>query len=256
MGAGIMIQSVERAVMILQCFTRERPELRLTEIVEELDLHKSTAHGLLNTLKHYRLVEQDPDTQRYRLGLGLLDLSGALLDRMDIRKAAEGIIREVCRSTDETVHLVVLDGTDVVYIDKQESNQSIRITTSIGTRYPAYATGVGKAMLAYLPPEDVEKLLPAALAQLTNTTITDRQALMGQLADIRRRGYATDDEEAIEGLRCAAAPIFDHHDKVVAAISIAGPSVRMTQERLPELAVIVADAARRISARLGHAVKF
>lgn len=251
MRAGVMVQSVERAIQILRCFTQEKPELRLKEIAEELDLNKSTVHGLLNTLKQYGFLLQNEETQKYRLGWAVIELSSRLLGSLDLRNVAGPFIRELCAETGETIHLVVLEGTDVVYIDKQESNQSIRLFTSIGTRYPAYATGVGKAMLAYVAPEALANHLPAVLEQLTATTITDKEAMNQYLEKVRHLGYAIDDEENLAGLSCVAAPIFDHTHKVTAAISVAGPSNRITKDRMPQLAEAVIGAARNISAQLG-----
>lgn len=251
MRAGVMVQSVERAIRILQCFTKENPELRLKDITEELDLNKSTVHGLLNTLKHHGLLQQNEETQKYRLGWAILEMGSSLLSGIDIRNIANPFIKELCTQTGETVHLVVIEGKDVVYIDKQESNQSIRLFTSIGTHYPAYATGVGKAILAFKPPETLLEYLPETFSQLTPTTITSHEAMAECLAEVRRVGYALDNEENLAGLSCVAAPIFDHTNKVAAAISVAGPSTRITPERIPQLAEVVVSAARQISIHLG-----
>ena len=251
MRAGVMVQSVERAIRILQCFTKEKPELRLKDITEELDLNKSTVHGLLNTLKQHGLLQQNDETQKYRLGWAILEMGSCLLSSIDIRNVANPFIKELCAQTGETVHLVILEGKDVVYIDKQESNQSIRLFTSIGTRYPAYATGVGKAILAYKLPESLMQHLPDTLVRLTPTTITNLEAMRECLAEVRRTGYAIDKEENLPGLSCVAAPIFDHTNKVAAAISVAGPSTRITPERIPELVEVVIGAARQISIHLG-----
>lgn len=252
MKAGVMVQSIERAIWILNCFTKERPELRLREIADELDLNKSTVHGILNTLKHYGLVDQDEESQKYRLGLKLLELGSKVVNSLDVRNVASPIIRDVCAKTGETVHLVIRDGCDVVYIDKEESSQSVRISTSIGSRYPAHCTGVGKALLAYKSREELLHLLPDKLAKLTERTITDKEELLAHIQEVYQRGYAFDDEENAEGLRCVAAPIMDHRGKAVAAISVAGPSVRMTDERMESLVTVVREAAKQISARLGH----
>jgi len=252
MKTGVMVQSVERAIAIFRCFTEEKPDLRLKDIAGELGLNKSTVHGLLNTLKHYDFLQQDEETQKYRLGLAFLDISSRILNSMDIRMVAHSIIRDLCAKTDETIHLVVMEGTDVVYIDKQEPCQSIRLFTSIGMRYPAYVTGVGKAIIAYKPSNDWMKYLPPKLTRLTANTITDFQTMLEHLAQIRQRGYALDKEENLEGLSCVAAPILDHHNQVIAAISISGPSYRITEDRIPAFANDVIAAARQISIQLGY----
>lgn len=252
MKTGVMVQSVERAIAIFKCFTEEKPALRLKDIAGELGLNKSTVHGLLNTLKHYDFLQQDEETQKYRLGLAFLDISSRILNSMDVRIIAHSVIHDLCAKTDETIHLVVMEGTDVVYIDKQEPCQSIRLFTSIGMRYPAYVTAVGKAIIANKPPNEWRKYLPSTLNRLTMNTITDFQIMLDHLTQIRQCGYALDNEENLEGLSCVAAPIFDHHSQVIAAISISGPSYRITEDRIPAFANDVIAAARQISIRLGY----
>lgn len=252
MGDGVRIQAIERAILIMNCFTDEKPELRLQEICEKLDLNKSTAHGIINTLKHHGLIEQDPETQKYRLGLNLLVLGSKVLNRLDVRTIAAPILKEVCAKTDETVHLGILDGIEVVYIDKYESSQSMRLFTKIGTRYPAYCTGIGKAMLAFMPTKDQMKNIPDELNRFTEYTLKDKKEVIEHLKKVKQQGYAIDDEENMEGLRCVGAPIFDYSGKVVAAISVAGPSIRMTKDKIHEIIDILREAAEEISKRLGY----
>jgi len=224
----------------------------LQEICEKLDLNKSTAHGIINTLKHHGLIEQDPETQKYRLGLNLLVLGSKVLNRLDVRTIAAPILKEVCAKTDETVHLGILDGIEVVYIDKYESSQSMRLFTKIGTRYPAYCTGIGKAMLAFMPTEEQIKSIPDELNRFTEYTLKDKKEVIEHLKKVKQQGYAIDDEENMEGLRCVGAPIFDYSGKVVAAISVAGPSIRMTKDKIHEIIDILREAAEEISKRLGY----
>lgn len=252
MNSGVKIQSIERAILIMKCFTDEQPELRLQEICEELDLNKSTAHGIINTLKYYGLIDQDVETQKYRLGLSLLELGSQVLNRLDFRAIAAPIIKDVCLKTEETVHLGILDGMEIIYIDKHESSQSMRLFTTIGTRYPAYCTGIGKAILAFLPTEEQVKRVPDEIKPLTDYTLKDKEAILMDLKAVHSRGYSIDDEENIDGLRCVGAPIFNYSGQVVAAISVAGPSIRMTKEKLAEVAGILCEAAVEISKRLGY----
>lgn len=252
MKAGVMVQAVERAILIIDCFTKGQSELRLRDLADELQLNKSTVHGILNTLKHYGYIDQDEETQKYRLGLKLLEIGSHVVNSLDVRNIASPIIKELSAKTGETVHLVVLDGREVVYIDKVESNQSMRIATAIGTRYPAHCTGVGKVILAYKTPEELLELFPDELEKLTRHTITDKKELFAYLQKVQQCGYAFDIEENAEGLCCVAAPIFDHRRKVVAGISVAGPSIRMGTERMNELVAVVCEAAEEISSRLGY----
>lgn len=246
------VQSIDRAMAILNCFSEKNQELKLSEIAERLDLNKSTVHGILNTLKYHGIIDQVEETQRYKLGLYLVELGHIVLKSMDIRRIASPIIHSIRDEMEETVHLGSLDNMEVVYIDKIESHQSMRIFTTIGARKPAYCTGIGKAMLAYLDDEILLNLLPEKLEPLTSKTITDRSKLLEDLAKIREKGYAFDDEENNVGLTCVAAPIFDHRGKARYAISVSGPTVRMNDEKIEEIVRVVKDAAQEISMRLGY----
>jgi len=251
---GVMVQSIERAIQILNCFDGSHPELSLNAIAAELNLNKSTAHGILNTLKHYGLVEQDEERGRYRLGMHLLTLGNRLLDRLEIRAVAGPVIQELSERVGETIHLVVLKGTDVVYIDKCVANRSFQVFTAIGMTFPAYVTGVGKVLLADKSDEELLEVIPPILEKATEYSIGSREELLKYLAQVRKQGYAFDKEENEIGLSCVAAPIFDYSGKAVAAISVAGPTARLTDERMQELVDIVRDAAREISRRLGHRI--
>lgn len=246
------VQSIDRAVSILKCFSKQRKEMKLSEIADELSLNKSTVHGIISTLKYNGLIDQDEETQKYRLGLYLMKLGDTVASSIDIRDIAHPIIKEVSQQLNETVHLSKLDGDELIYLDKVESNQSMRIFTTIGSRMPAYCTGMGKAMLAYIDDEKINNLLSDALEPMTEYTITDKNELLKRLADIREKGYAMDNEENSIGLRCIAAPIFDHKGNAKYAISVSGPTVRMTDKRMENIISIIKDSARKISYKLGY----
>ncbi|MCM0759909.1 MULTISPECIES: IclR family transcriptional regulator [Sporomusa] len=249
---GVMVQSIERAIQILNCFNGNNSELTLQAIANELNLNKSTVHGILNTLKHYGLVEQDEERGKYRLGMHLLVLSNRLLDRLEIRGVAGSVIQDLAAQVGETVHLVILRGTDVVYIDKCTSNRSFQVFTSIGMSFPAYVTGVGKVLLANKSDAELCELIPSVLRQVTEHSIGSREELLAHLRQVRQQGYAFDKEENEIGLSCVAAPVFDHTGKAMAAISVAGPSARLDEKRMQELVGIVRQAADEISRRLGY----
>lgn len=246
------VQAIDRAVMILNCFTNDRKELKLSDISDMLDLNKSTAHGIISTLKYHGLIDQDEDTQKYRLGLYLMTLGERVSNSLDIIEISNPIIKELCTKVDETVHLGTLDNMEVVYLDKTESHQSMRIVTTIGARIPAYCTGIGKAMLAYQDMEVLMEKLPENLKQYTPKTIPNRKALLEQLDEIRNVGYALDDEEHNIGLKCIAAPVFDYNGQAKYAISVSGPTVRMTDEKVQETIDIVLNIANEISNKLGY----
>lgn len=246
------VQSIDRAVSILKCFSKQRKEMKLSEIADELSLNKSTVHGIISTLKYNGFIDQDEETQKYRLRLYLMKLGDTVASSIDIRDIAHPIIKEVSQQLNETVHLSKLDGDELIYLDKVESNQSMRIFTTIGSRMPAYCTGMGKAMLAYIDDEKINNLLSDALKPMTEYTITDKNELLKRLADIREKGYAMDNEENSIGLRCIAAPIFDHKGNAKYAISVSGPTVRMTDKRMENIISIIKDSARKISYKLGY----
>lgn len=245
------VQAIDRAVMILKCFSEKRQELRLSDIADELDLNRSTAHGIISTLKYHGLIDQDEITQKYRLGLFLMELGNIINNSLDIRSISAPIIEEVCNEIEETVHIGALDNHEIIYIDKMESTQSMRIFTTIGARNPAYSTGVGKVMLAYLDEEQLLDALPESLEKFTEKTITDKDKLMHELAKVREKGYSMDNEENIAGLTCVAAPIFDQFGKVKYGISISGPTIRMTEEKIVKAIDLVKKAAEQISKELG-----
>lgn len=246
------IQSLERAVMILKCFSEENRELKLTDISERLGLNKSTVHGIITTLKYYGIIDQNEENQKYKLGLYLMELGNLVLDSMDVRSIAAPIINEVCSKLEETVHLGQLENTEIVYIEKKESNQSMRIFTSIGARNPAYATAVGKAMLAYKDKSELMKSIPEVLEKFNPNTISDKETLLKELETIRETGIAMDNEERILGLTCVAAPVFDSQGNANYGISVSGPTIRMDDEKIAIAKKVVSEAAREISRKLGY----
>lgn len=247
------VQAIDRAVQILQCFSEKKPELKLKEIADMLGLNKSTVHGIITTLKYHGLIDQEEESQKYRLGLSLMKYGDLVSKSMDVVSIARPYITQLCDTLEETVHLGHLDGFDVVYIDKIESTQSMRISTARGTRNPAYCTGVGKAMLAHQPVSAIKSWLKGnPLRAVTEKTITNEKVFLKELQQIRRDGYAFDDEENAIGLTCVAAPVFDHLGKAIYAISLSGPTARMTKDKIGRATEAVRQAAEDISERLGH----
>lgn len=246
------IQSVDRASLIIKLLAKKESPMKLTEIADELDINKSTVHGIISTLKFHGFVDQDKETQKYRLGMYLVHLGNIVTKSLDIRTITSPIISEVCEKVSETVHIGMLDGYEVVYVDKKESNQSMRIFTTIGARKPAYCTGVGKAMLAYLDEDILRTSIPENLEKFTDTTITDKDVLLEELKEIRDEGVAFDKGENIEGLTCVAAPIFDGTGRARYSISVSGPTIRMTEQKIKEAKDVVINAAKIISEELGY----
>lgn len=246
------IQVLDRIVQILDCFTHEQPELQFTELQSCLDLHKSTLYRLLEAMRSYSLVEYDEKSGKYHLGLKLFQLGMIAMGRLEISECAASVLERLVEQTGETAHLCVLDGSDVVYISKFESKQTLRMPSNVGRRNPAYCTAVGKALLAYLSEEGLEDYLARTpLQSFTEKTVASPVTLKKQLREVVQRGYSIDDEEINEGLRCIGAPVRDYSRKVIAGISISGPTMRITKSRIPELAEYVMEAATSLSEKLG-----
>jgi DNA-binding IclR family transcriptional regulator len=203
-------------------------------------------------LERYKLIEKNSASGRYRLGLKLFELGTKAVSQLDLRERARPLLERVVLETGETVHLCIMDDTEVVYLDKVEPTRSVRMASSVGRRNPAYCTAVGKAMMAYLPEADVEAIVrKQGLKSLTRNTITTLYELKAELAIIRKRGYAIDDEENEEGVRCVGCVVRGYAGEPVAAISISGPAFRVTKDKVANLAKPVVSAARSLSDNLG-----
>ena len=246
------IQSVQRAAAILQSFTKVDSELSVTTLGEQLGLHKSTVSRLLSTLQQEDLVEQNPETGKYRLGLGLVTLAGIVLDRIDLREIAYPYSVTLAELTQETVNVVVLSSGECMNIGGVDSPKPIQYIGRIGRRTPTHCTSAGKVLLAYLSPEERHEILPPRLPSFTDKTIVDHQHLMQALRQIRVQGYAITHEEHQEGLSAIAAPLRDHAAKVVAAITVSGPTYRLAPPEINRFIEPVTDTARLISSRLGY----
>ncbi len=246
-------QVLDRVMSILNCFQEEKPELKFAELVERLHLHKSTVYRLLEALRCHSLIELEAGTGRYHLGMKAFELGTLAIARLEVDKCARPVLEGLVEGTGETAHLCVLDGSDVVYTAKVESRQVLRIPSGVGRRNPAYCTGVGKAILAFLPEDQLERYLAATtLRAFTPNTIVEAEALRKELRQVRSRGYSVDDEEIEADIRCVGAPVFDHTGRVMAGISVAGPSARLTRDKVPLLAPTLKEAAEDLSRRLGY----
>jgi len=253
MESGSRIQSVARALAILDTLAEARRELALHEIADRLGLAKSTTHGLISTLKDFAYVEQSAFTAKYKLGLRLFEVGSIVALGWDVRTGAAPYIQRLLEEMRETVHLVVLDKYEVLYIDKRETSESLRIASQVGMRLPAHCTGVGKVLMAYLTAEERREIITAkGLPRYTRNTLTDAAALEAELSRIREQGYSIDNEEIMDSLKCVAAPIRDQGGKVISAISLSGPISRMQGQRFKAAVKLVTKTAAEISASLGY----
>jgi len=247
------IGSVQRAVDILNLFDSQAPELGTTEIARALGLHKSTTASLVSTLAANGFLGQNPETRKYRLGLKLVERAFAMLDQVEIRQIAYPCLQELRNQWNETVNLAILDGADMVYIERMLGTKALGMRSEVGRRAPAHCTALGKAILACWPPADVKTFVSLhGLPAVTPQTITDPDKFFAELDKAREQGYAVDDEENEIGGRCIAVPIFDHMGKAIAAISISAPTARLPMSDVPQAGAMVRETAKAISRGLGY----
>lgn len=247
------VQVLDRALAALEVLAARSNECSLVELCTTLKLHKSTVHRLMMVLEQHRLVDKNPDTGRYRLGLKLFEFGSKAIGAIDLRRHAKPYLDRLQRELGETVFFCLLDDGQVFYIEKIESQQSVRTGCTVGSRAPAYCTAVGKAMLAELADSEVNEIIRRwGLKAITPNTITTATALKTELRAIRARGYAIDNEEKEPGLRCVSAPVRGDSGKLLAALSVSGPAFRVTRERVPEIGKAVMQAAGELSYELGY----
>lgn len=250
------VQSVRRALSVLEAVaiaTQDRDDTGIVSISRRCALPVSTTHRLLATLIDAGFATQDPDSGQYRVGLHAFEVGNAFLDHTDLRPVARPYLRDLAELTGETVNLAIRDGHDAVYIDQMESVQILKMFARPGARAPLACTGVGKVLLSGLTPVAAERILTdQPLPHRTPRSVTEPAEMMRMLAAIRIDGHALDDEEVELGVRCVAAPIVDHRGDVRAAISVSGPTLRISDGRIPELIRQVRGTAAAISAALGR----
>jgi len=227
----------------------------LTDLSAQLGMPKSTTHRYLMSLVSIGLAERDTQ-ERFHLGARLIEMAGAYLANSDVRTEARPFMEELALLTGETIHLAVPSAGEVVYIDKVESIHPIRMYSHIGASLPMYCTALGKSILAFLSAERHKRAFAQSLRARTKKTITRRNALVKELEQIRARGFAIDDEENELGVCCVGAPVFDFTGDPIAALSVSGPSGRMTAARCIEVGPVVRDTAMRFSRRLGFSDSF
>ena len=252
------VQSVYRALKLLEyvCTSDNHRGVSLSELSERIGLSKPSVYRLLNTLQVFHLVSKEPETGLYRPGPGLIELAQKGLERFEIRNIALPYLEDLQKKSNETVHLAILDSGEVVYLEKRESKQTIRMYSAVGRRAPAHCTGLGKAILAFLPKEERRRILKEkGLKAYTSNTITSLSEFEVECERIRERRFAFDLGEHEEEIRCVAAPILDHTGYPVAALSVAIPAFRTNGAQLEVIGKEVKCAAVSISVKLGYKVE-
>lgn len=252
-----LVQTIERVSLILDILGQSPQGLSIGELSEKTGLPKGTAHRLLTSLAYFDHVRQDSKTKNYHLGFKLVELGNRVLSQLDFRTEAHPFLIELSERTKETVHMVILDRNEALYVDKVDASEhagGLRMVSMLGSRIPTHCSAVGKAMLAFLPEERLVSIVKdKGLPRRTENTITDIEELKKHLQLIREQGYAFDDEENERGIKCVGAPIQDQSGKVKAAISISVPSIRIrTETLLTTFKDQVVETAMKISQKLGY----
>lgn len=249
-----LIQAVSHALDLLEQFHGETDELGVTELSKRLKLHKNNVFRLLATLESRGYIEQNRVTENYRLGLKTLELGQTFIKQMGLLRQSKPVIENIVSTCNETTYIAVLKEFHIIYLDCVETSKTVRVVPRVGSRLPAYCTAAGKVQIAHMSSDELDQYLPAAeLTRFTPNTITDRDQLKKHLAQIAEQGYAIDNEELDDGVRCVSAPIRDYTRRIIGAVSISGPSMRFTDERIDkELIPLVINAAEEISTKLGY----
>ena len=246
------VQVLDRTIGVLQAVADSDTDLPAADIARQLRLHKSTVHRLLVVLESYRLIKKGPDGA-YGLGTRLIELGECAIARLKLSEYAEPHLRTLAEQTGEGAHVTILNGTELLSIAHVEGRWALHSLTRTGQRTEIHSTAAGKAVLAFLAEDACDDLIARLpLKRNTPRTIAKPAAMKLELMRVRDLGYAVDDEEFEEGLRCVSAPIFDHRGHVVASLTIAAPVFRLRKEQLPQVARLVVAAAQGLSDELGR----
>jgi DNA-binding IclR family transcriptional regulator len=246
------IQVLNRCFLILEAIAANQGEASLATLGKSLAIPHSTIHRILASLIELGYIEQNQQNGYYCLGLKILSLSNAILGKLDLRKMAKEYLDGLMQETGETANLVVLDGNEVVYIEKVESLATVRVFSLIGKRAPVNTTGAGKVLLSEMAQPDIIDILRSkGMPKMTQHSITNITVFLDELALVRKQGFALDDEECEIGAKCIAAPVRNHLGRIIASMSISGPTTRLTPGHMKELTLVVKKSALRLSIALG-----
>lgn len=247
------VQSVARALSLVEILAEENRDLSLTELSKKTGWPKSTVHGLIATLRDYHMVDQSEETGHYRLGIRLFELGNKVKRSWDISEIAKPYLRKLNSELNEMVQLAMENKGEVLYMEKIDSNRMMRIVSEIGIRLPIHCSGLGKAILAYKEEYEVKKILTEkGMRPMTAKTIVSVPEFLKEMEVIRERGYAMDDQEIMDGLRCVAVPIFNADDEVNYAISVSGFYNNMRGQHLKDVIEQLKRTSKNISYDLGY----
>jgi DNA-binding IclR family transcriptional regulator len=249
------LSSVTTAMRLLKAFSEDEVDIGISALAKRLGIAKSTAHRLAVTLVAEGMLEQDRDSGKYRLGVALFRLGALVRRRMEVSNEARPYLYSLRETINESVHLAILDGAEIMYVYNLESTHAIRSRSDLGVRKPAHSTAEGQAILAFQPPEVIDRVVASGLNAHTPKTVTSPERFLKALAGVRQRGCAIEDEESEIGMVCVAAPIRDDSGAVVAALGLAGPVTRLSKKAVAGIIPHVIATADQVSARLGYRAK-
>jgi len=249
------IRSIHNALNLLEEFKGDKDELGVTELSKRLDLHKNRVFRILATLEAKGYIEQNKATENYRLGVKSLELGQTFIKQLGLVRQAKPFLREIVEKCNEMAYVGTIRQNSVIYLDVEEAIQMVKVDNRVGWRLPIHCTAIGKVQVAYSSEEELEKLgILDHMESFTANTIVDRGEFLKHLKAVAKQGYALDNEEYNLGVRCVGVPLRDYTGRVVAGISVSGPSFRMTDEVLKEEIIpVVREGGEKISKRLGFA---
>jgi len=246
------LSSVTTAIHLLKTFTAEETDLGISELAKRLNVAKSTVHRLAGALLAEGLLQQNPETGRYSLGVGLFSLGSLVRSRLDVTNESKHVLNALRERTQENVRLAVLERDSVVFLHDFEGPQTLRLRSATGQLRPAFCTAEGLCLISGLRQPQVAQFLVYPRPQRTGRTMTEEADILARVRRVKRQGYAFEDEECDEGTRCVAAPIYNAEGRITAAVGVAGPRVRIKKSQITKLAPVVIEAANQISQRMGY----
>jgi IclR family KDG regulon transcriptional repressor len=247
------VQTIDRTLDLIELLATAKDGMGVTEIGQRIGLHKSTVFRLLNALAQRGYIEKDPKTSTYKLGLKFVEIGGLFLNKLELKTEALPFMRRLAEIVGQPVHLAIRDGVEIIYIEKVESVNSIRMYSQIGRRAPVYCSAIGKILLSGLSPERLRELFAEIrFERFTPNTILSPVELEKEILRAETAGWAVDNEEHEPNIRCIAAPVYDYTGKIIAAVSVSGENRVIRPERDREIAGFVVETAREISRRMGY----
>lgn len=248
-----VINSILRAYNVLKCFSGGKTHFKISDLARQLHLDRSTTYRILLSLEKCGLVEKERKTGEFSLGIAAFEIGNTYLRKTDLIRVSKPIMMDLALKVQETVHLAVLSGTEIVYVDKVDSPRAVGMMSKIGQRAPVHCTALGKVLLAFQTEDELSRIIgEIRLKSFTRNTITSKSKLMEELREVGKQGYALDRREHEEGIECIGAPIRDHLGDIIAALSISGPQQKLNTPLEKRFVKEVKNAASLISSKLGY----